>query len=280
MKEPFRFRFKFRTSAAALLTLLLAACGGGSGGAGGTVDDGVVVSQDEVRLICTVADEVTRKPVADVAITYEAGASTYKSSTDDLGICELILPASEVAGITYPAASAEKVGYEPQTILFWQFTGGKSYRQDVLLTPLATNVSIPVGGEVVMHFGDDAFGGASNSQFQKQSDGLELSFPISDWADQAKRGFTKATVYLDVKGWESRFCANLVSLVGDAGTVSLPGGDSPSDGSWAGGKQIPFEFQIAAVGTQSAAVRVTSGTCSGTADFDDFETNRIRVYFN
>ncbi len=70
--------------------------------------------------------------------------------------------------------------------------------------PLAANVSIPEGGDVVMHVGDDLFGGTINSQFQKKPDGAELNFKINDWATQVgKAGITKATVVLDAKGWQT-----------------------------------------------------------------------------
>ena len=65
---------------------------------------------------------------------------------------------------------------------------------------LADNVSIPVGGGIVMHLGDDLFAGAVNSQFQKKTDGAELVFVIEDWAAKVQAGYTKATVYLDAKG--------------------------------------------------------------------------------
>jgi hypothetical protein len=93
-----------------------------------------------------------------------------------------------------------------------------------------------------------------------------LAFVIDDWADKVKAGYTKATVYLDAKG--------------DAGTVALSGGNSPPDGYWAGGKQVPFEFPVAQIGMQRAEVRVSAGTCNGTTDLDDFEINRLRVYFS
>jgi hypothetical protein len=107
-----------------------------------------------------------------------------------------------------------------------------------------------------------------------------LAFVISDWAAKVQAGYTKATVYLDAKGWQTDFCNNLVGLSGDVGTVTRPGGNSPADGYWAGGKQVPFEFSMAQVGTQRAEVRVVSGACNGTTDIDDFEINRIRVYFS
>ena len=60
----------------------------------------------------------------------------------------------------------------------------------------------------------------------------------------------------------------------------LPGGNSPSDGYWGGGKQVPFEFRVSQVGTQRAEVQLSAGACNGTTDLDDFEINRIRVYFS
>ena len=149
------------------------------------------------------------------------------------------------------------------------------------MIPLAANISIPVGGDKVMHLGDDLFQGSVNSQFQKSTDGVELVFRIADWADQIKApGITKATVYLDAKGWQSNICSNLIGLSGDIGTVALPGGVSPAEGYWAGGRQVPFEFAVARVGTLNAELRITSGTCNGTTDIDDFEINRIRVEFS
>ena len=65
---------------------------------------------------------------------------------------------------------------------------------------------------MVMHLGDDLFEGAVNSQFQKKSDGAELAFVIPDWAAKVQAGYTKATVYLDAKGWQTDVCNNLVGL--------------------------------------------------------------------
>ena len=218
--------------------------------------------------------------MAGADVNYQSGSTEFTTQTDANGDCQLVMPAAEVAGVAYPAASVMKAGYEPQTMLFEKLQGGKSYHQNVELVPLATNVSIPVAGETGMHLGDDLFEVTVNSQFQKKSDGAELAFVISDWAAKVQAGYTKATVYLDAKGWQTDFCNNLIGLSGDAGTVTRPGGNSPADGYRAGGKPVPFEFSMAQVSTQQAAVRVIAGTCNGTTDLDDFEINRIRGYFN
>ena len=258
----------------AALAALVASCGGGG-------SDSEQVPKDIARLDCEVSDSISRKPVADAAVTFQSGQSALGTQTDSDGRCGLDLPAAEVAGVEYPAFSVTKPGYEPQTLICASLQGGKTCSQNVDLIPLAANVSIPVGGDQVMHLGDDQFDGLANSQFQKASDGLELVFPIADWADKVKAaGVTTATVYLDAKGWQTNECTNQITLVGDGGTQVLRGGVSPSGGYWAGGRQVPFVFSVARIGLLRGELRVTSGTCNGTSDFDDFEINRIRVEFN
>ena len=266
---------------ALLVYPLVASCGGGSGSESGESDrNGRPVPLENVNLTCNVIDKETRRPVAGADVNYQSRIGEFATKTDSDGDCELVMPASAVSGVPYPAGSVKKAGYEPQTMLFEKLQGGRNYHQDVELVPLTTNVSIPVGGETVMHLGDDLFEGTVNSQFQKKADGVELTFVIPDWAAQVDAGYTKATVYLDAKGWQTDICENRIGLSGDVGAVMLPGGNSPADGYWGGGKQVPFEFSIGRVGTQRAEVRVISGACNGTTDLDDFEINRIRVYFN
>jgi len=263
-----------RAFGVALLAALLASCGGGGSG------ESAPVPRDTVRLTCDVTDQATGKAVAGATVTYQAGTTEFAARTDANGNCELNMPASEVAGVAFPAGSVEKPGYEPQTLLCGKLQGGDTCATSVQIIPLADNVSIPVGGGVVMHLGDDQFEGAINSQFQKSTDGTELVFVIDDWAAKAQAGYTKATVYLDAKGWQTDRCMNVIGLSGDIGTVTQPGGNSPSDGYWGGGKQVPFEFSLAQVGALRAQVRVSAGACNGTTDLDDFEINRIRVYFS
>jgi hypothetical protein len=257
----------------AALSVLLASCGGGG-------SDSESVPRDTALLTCTVEDGVSGSAVADATVHYQAQSTAYVTQTNANGKCRLEMPADEVGVVQYPAASVIKPGYEPQTLLCATLQGGQACSQDVKLIPLAANVSIPVGGDVVMHLGDDAFEGAVNSQFQKSSDGVALTFPIPDWSKQVRvHGAKTATVYVDAKGWQSDTCNNLIGLSGDAGAVMLTGGISPSTGHWAGGRQVPFVFDVAKVGKLNAELRIVAGTCLGTADFDDFEINRIRVEF-
>lgn len=260
----------------AVISTLLVSCGGG-----GDSTDSEAVPLDTARLNCQVEDSSSGNAVADASVNYQAGSNQYTTQTNADGSCRLDLPAAQVAGIQYPAASVTKPGYEPQTILCASLAGGSSCSQDVKLIPLASNVSIPVGGDTVMHLGDDLFEGSVNSQFQKKTDGLELVFRIADWAEKVTAlGISKATVYLDAKGWQSNICENLIGLAGDVGTVMLPGGVSPTEGYWAGGRQVPFVFDVTRVGSLNGELRIKSGTCNGTTDFDDFEINRIRVEFS
>jgi len=279
-----RTRSDFSPSAMTILLLaaLLISCGGGGGNSGtGSTDSGrLEVSSEKVSLTCHVIDKVTRSAVADADVNYQSGSVEFSTKTDANGNCELVMPAAEVAGVPYPAASVKKAGYEPQTMLFEMLQGGRNYSQNVELVPLTSAVGVPVGGVSVMHRGDDLFVGTVYSDFQKSSDGAELAFVIPDWAAKVQVGYTKATVYLDTKGWQTNICSNLIGLSGDIGTVMVPGGVSPAEGYWGGGRQVPFEFTVAEVGALNAEVRIVSGGCNGTTDLDDFEINRIRVEFS
>jgi hypothetical protein len=233
------------------------------------------------RLDCQVFDTDTGKGVADATVNYQGKTSAHVVQTNANGECRMEIPGAEVAGVQYPAATVTKTGYEPQTIICQELKPGGTCDRDVYLIALAARVSIPVGGDTVMHLGDDAYEGSANSQFQKATDGAELVFPIPDWAQQVGApGITKAVVYLDAKGWQSDICDNLIAISGDVGTHSLEGGVSPKEGYWAGGRQVPFEFDIARIGLLHAELKITSGACSGTVDLDDFEINRIRVEFS
>ena len=275
-----------RLYSALAISGLLAACGSG----GGSGSSQPAAPSDTVRIACQVSNAATGSPVAGATVNYQtsdtAGTNkAYTTTTNPDGSCTLDLPASEVAGVTFPAASVTATGFEPQTILcLTPLQGGQTCNQNVGLIPLAANVSIPEGGDVVMHVGDDRFGGTINSQFQKKPDGAELNFKINDWDKQVgKAGITKATVVLDAKGWQTTIapgCKNVIELVGDAGQkMTLPGGDSSANGMWSGGHQAPFVFEVAQVGTVSATLRIAAGTCGTSTDLDDFETNRIRVYY-
>lgn len=260
----------------AVISAVLTSCGGG-----GSSTESEAIPLDIARLDCHVADSSSGNAVADATVNYQAGSSAYTTQTNADGSCRLDLPATEVAGVQYPAASVTKPGYEPQTIICASLQGGSACSQSVQLIPLADNVSVPIGGDTVMHLGDNLYEGTVNSQFQKATDGAELVFRIADWAEQVKlAGITKATVYLDAKGWQSNICDNLIGLSGDVGTVMRPGGVSPAAGYWGGGRQVPFVFAVNQIGARNAELRIVSGSCSGTTDLDDFEINRIRVEFN
>jgi hypothetical protein len=278
MQTSVRIRPKashFPSVSIAVISSFLASCGGDSSSAA------EAIPADTARLECQVVDGSSGNAVADASVNYQAGSTAYTTQTNADGTCRLDMPAAAVAGVQYPAASVAKPGYEPQTILCASLQGGSACSQTVQLIPLAANVSVPVGGDVVMHLGDDQFEGAANSQFQKSTDGAELAFRIADWAEQAKAaGVTKATVYLDAKGWQSHICDNQITLAGDVGTAALPGGVSPAEGYWGGGRQVPFVFAVEQIGTLNAELRITSGACNGTTDLDDFEINRIRVEFS
>jgi hypothetical protein len=262
------------------LASVLAACGSGDS------------SEDPpptgfARINCTVTSDQGAVAAATVSFqtTDASGVNKkYETQTDSDGTCKLDMPLAEVSGVDLPAGTVVKAGYEPQTLICYGFSKSEvSCKAEVRLIVLAGNVSIPLGSDTVWHIGDSNFQGQPNSQLQKRApDGAALEFPIADWDLQVKKeGVTRATVVLDHKGWQTSICPdNSIALVGDAGSVALAGANSSEEGYWSGGTREakPFVFQVAQVGLTSAKVVISAGSCRGT-DLDDFEINRMRVYF-
>lgn len=268
----------------------IAAIVSGCGSGGDSSDDVPTPPAGTARI----AGEVTSggAAVQDAVVNFQTTDATgnnksHETLTNAGGKFTLDMPLAEVTGVKQPAGTATKAGYEPQTLICAGFSSGNvTCKADIVLIKLAENVSIPVGGDMVWHIGDSNYQGLVNSQLQKKvPDGPTLEFEISDWAAQvAKNKVTKATVVLDHKGWQTSRCPdNSVSLVGKAGTVKLAGADSPDNGGWGGGHQEakPFNFEVSAVGSDSATIRIEAGACEGSlgTDLDDFEINRMRVYF-
>ena len=239
------------------------------------------------RINCTVTSDQGAVSGATVSFqTTDASGSNkkYETQTGADGTCTLDMPLAEVSGVNLPAGTVVKEGYEPQTLICYGFSKTDvSCSAKVKLIVLAGNVSIPLGSDTVWHIGDSNFQGQPNSQLQKKvPDGTVLEFPIADWDVQVKKeGITRATVVLDHKGWQTSICpGNTIALVGDSGSVEIAGGNSSDQGYWSGGHREPdpFVFKVSQVGMSSAKVVISAGTCRG-ADLDDFEINRMRVYF-
>lgn len=260
----------------------LAAIGAVIAGCGSGDSSGDPLPAGSVRISAEVTSGDTA--VSEALVGFQTSGEKYTCTTGENGKCTFDMPLDEVSGVASPALTAVKEGYEPQMYPCVEFSKANPSCKAIFdLSPLLPNVSIPVGGDTVWHIGDSNFQGKVNSQLQKKvPDGPSREFEISNWAAQvAKNGVTKATVVLDHKAWQTSICpGNTISLVGSDATVSYPGGNSPSDGSWGGGDAATgaYDFLVSDVGSSSAKVRISAGTCQG-ADLDDFEVNRIRVYF-
>lgn len=275
-----------RLLVAAAFSTLVAACSGGGGGGGSSTP---VVPSDVFRITCTVVESVGGNKVAveDATVIFNAKGNSYNTQTNASGKCSLDVPAADVqaaagSSLTWAAASVVKDGFEPNTIICQNAKTGTACDQEVVLVRITTNTSLPDSGDVVMHIGDGSFDGQINSKLQKTTDGQSFDFTIGDWGTKlaAHPEWTRATVVLDAKGWQTTIapsCNNTIAIAGNVGTQIQAGGNSNADGEWSISK---FEFDIAQIGRSGAAtLRVASGNCGGGADIDDVETNRIRVYF-
>jgi hypothetical protein len=173
---------------------LLTSRGGGSG-------ESENVPRDTARLNCHVSESASGKAVSEATVNYQAGSTEYTTQTNNNGNCTLDMPASEVAGVKYPAATVSKTGYEPHHTARIALVVGQACSQ----SPQTNSRQISASRWTATRsctWATTASKGSVNSQFQKASDDAALNFPISDWADQVKTtGVTKATVHLDAKGW-------------------------------------------------------------------------------
>ena len=133
-----------------------------------------------------------------------------------------------------------------------------------------------------MHLGHDPYSqGSVHPQLQEQRAQRRGGFRHSiNWAAREQAGDTTATVNLvDAQGLAIGLCIESHLAFRRCGDGRCRAGNSPADGYWAGGKQAPFRSWWRRSG-RSVEGRVTAGTCNGTSDLDDFEINRLRVYFS
>jgi hypothetical protein len=194
-------------------------------------------------------------------------------------------------------SAVSKAGCQPETLPIADacpnLAGGqKCVVPAVKMVKVASNISIPVGGNTLWHLGDEVYTGGSNEGLQRTTtdtptlrptdlsvDVPYLTFEISDWAAKVAAGFTKAKVTMDIKAMQTNGCPdNAVALSGDAGAPTLPGVNQ-SVSEW---ERKSFEFNVAEVGRTSANIIVTTGQCfigGFVSDYDDFEINRLRVEF-
>ncbi len=275
-----------RLLGAVALSTLIAACGSGGGDTStdGTAVVPPAVPSDTFRITCTVYETANLLPVPvdNALVLLNVKDTSYNATTGSDGKCVLEVPAAAVTGLTQVAVSVVKDGFEPAQFVCETTT--TACNKPVVLVRITPNTSLPENGDVVTHIGDGTFDGQINSQLQTDKVGSSADFTITDWGTKllANPGWTRATVVLDAKGWQTTVapgCDNKIAIVGDVGSPSQAGGDSNSDGDWTPSKN--FEFDIAQVGrTGAPKLRITSGLCgTSTVDIDDFETNRIRVYY-
>lgn len=252
-----------------------------SGCGGGDDDSSSGLQATQVRVSGKITNS-TGGGISGVDIYLPFGTRQYVAQTDQGGSFSITANASEVAGLKFPVVTAYRDGYRPAQFYYGTFTGGTSYNGSTQLAAVAANESIPNQGWLLWHAGDGNYGGAVNSQFQKQPDGSVLVFEIRDFAAKWAAGYRTAVLSVAIKGAQQGLCANAIEIVqlNPAGTAisaiaTQPGINAPSDGSWG---RFSFTFNLASFANRPASVRFVSGRCT-TSDIDDFEITGLVVTF-
>lgn len=236
----------------------LAACGGGEGN---SLDGPVWVTSGQVV-------DLSGAPVSGATVAVELDR-VYSTTSDANGRFTLKTP-RDYRYPEYFAGYTQKSGHMPGQIFFRYQSGNlaSSASGASVRTPVATaeDVFLPAGVSVV-HLGDDNFGGAVNSQFQKRAQGIV-------WEDffNLPTPTSQVCVSFFAKGVEtgSRL-DNAVSISNDGrpGTFQvLDLSDSPSDGSY---RDQTHCFSLSGYQTgDRVRVAINSGANTG-GDYDDFE---------
>jgi hypothetical protein len=165
------------------------------------------------------------------------------------------------------AISASLPGYSPQSAgASAEELAGKVLVRNFLLDPMSEHlISIEENPEV-HHVGNDRFEGAINSQFQRQSEGVEWTSTFTLTQAQVE-GFAEAELVLLCKGVQAD---NIITINGRRLSQRLNA--SPTDGSY-GEFATPIDTRLLRAGENEVSIRSSDSL----GDLDDFEFVNVRV---
>lgn len=167
----------------------------------------------------------------------------------------------------FVAVTAAREGYEPSAV---NVSSRAIHRGDVAvdfaLEPESQDVIALDPSPEVHHLGNDAFEGAVNSQFQRESEGRAYTTTFVVPSDDPAAEFRRVELTLLAKGVQ---CEHPVSI-GGRRVARLP--LSPEDGSFG---QVVLQIPVERLSTGINTLRIASSSCHG--DLDDFEFVNVQI---
>ncbi|HHC11307.1 MAG TPA: carboxypeptidase regulatory-like domain-containing protein [Campylobacterales bacterium] len=173
----------------------------------------------------------------------------------------------ESAGVNYMIL-ASKDGFNPTTKTL-TVDSANTYTVNFIIDPLNTDKIVLEIEPTIHHLGDDHYGGAVNSQFQKNTEGVSWNIDF-DISQEQYENSTKAIVKFQAKGIQ---LADKLILNINAQIISLT--NSYADGSY---QEYAIELNRDAYHVGSNNLEIES-IRNWFGDYDDFEFANIVIEF-
>ncbi len=171
----------------------------------------------------------------------------------------------------FVAVTASRPGFLPHAMNLPIAELERGVVREIRLRPLADTVIAIEEEPRVHHLGDNAFGGSINSQFQKESEGLEFSATFTLTGEQVAALGDQAGVSLLAKGLQAD---NRIRINGELVRKRMDA--SPRDGSF-GAFRATFDASWLVQGENT--VSIESRRSSG-SDHDDFEFVNVQIHLD
>lgn len=215
-----------------------------------------------------VVHDTTGEPVAGALVRIDSDqGDLVEVRTDDEGAF-VLQPDFES---DFVAVTASRPGFLPHAMNLPIAELERGVVREIRLRPLADTVIAIEEEPRVHHLGDNAFGGSINSQFQKESEGLEFSATFTLTGDQIASLGDLAGVSLLAKGLQAD---NRIRINGEIVRKRMDA--SPRDGSF-GVFRATFDASWLVHGENT--ISIESRRSSG-SDHDDFEFVNVQIHLD
>jgi len=209
--------------------------------------------------------------IMGATVTLYADDNRYSTTTDTNGSYKIEVPQNELPTEGYLSIRVGADGYKPHNLTYeaaYIDTGVYGAEEEILMNPCPN--CIDINGEKsaeLFHLGDDAYAGAINSQFQKSTDGTELSFQLAN-----SQEYAELKVSFQAKGLNPPVFPVGSSVVFGENVEEVFLWKAPEDGSFG-----TYEMTI----TNSAAINsitvITRNHGTDGSDYDDWEFTCLHV---
>jgi len=209
--------------------------------------------------------------IENATVSVYAGNERFSGKTDKTGRYEIVVPVDLFPKSGFIALNIQHPAYQPILVSYKApLISENIYRsngisQSLRQCPNCIEIKEENASEL-FHLGDEIFGGTANSQFQKNTDGLELTFSFDNSPE-----FSKLKLSFEAKGLQSDLFEIPSSIrFGEGESINLP--KSPNDGSYAN-----YSFEIDNNDLYDTFVIKTVIDSTGNLTYDDWEFNALSL---